>query len=103
MIFPLVLGSGKRLLGEGAHAKGLRLIEHEVTPVGTVIATYEPAGPVQTASFPSHPLGNGPKYDRSLRFRRRARATVVSIVPPDRGDKCPEPPDRPFILNCAPI
>ncbi|HEX2136299.1 MAG TPA: dihydrofolate reductase family protein [Microvirga sp.] len=53
MIFPLVLGSGKRLLGEGGHATGLRLVEHEVTPVGTVIATYEPAGPVQTASFAS--------------------------------------------------
>lgn len=54
MIFPLVLGSGKRLLGEGGHASALRMVAHEVTPVGTVIATYRPAGDVKTASFPSH-------------------------------------------------
>jgi len=53
MIFPLVLGSGKRLLGEGPHASAMHMVEHEVTPVGTIIATYEPEGAVQTSSFPS--------------------------------------------------
>lgn len=53
MIFPVVLGSGKRLLGEGEHARTMRLVENEITPVGTVIATYEPAGAVETGSFPS--------------------------------------------------
>jgi dihydrofolate reductase len=53
MIFPVVLGAGKRLLGEGAHASTMRMAEHEVTPAGTVIATYKPAGAVETGSFPS--------------------------------------------------
>ena len=53
MIFPLVLGSGKRLLGEGQHATTMRLLEHEITPAGTMIATYQPAGAVQTGSFAS--------------------------------------------------
>jgi dihydrofolate reductase len=51
MVFPLVLGGGKRLFGEGSPAGTLRMVEHEVTPVGTVIATYQPAGPVKTGSF----------------------------------------------------
>ena len=51
MIFPVVLGSGKRLLGEGMHASTMRTVEHEVTPSGAVIATYEPAGAVQVGSF----------------------------------------------------
>jgi dihydrofolate reductase len=51
MVFPLVLGTGKRLFGEGGPAGTLRLVEHEVTPVGTVIAAYQPAGPVATGSF----------------------------------------------------
>ena len=68
MIFPLVLGSGKRLLGEGGHASTMRMVEHEVTPVGTVIATYEPAGSVQTASFPS------PEPSRAELARRQAMA-----------------------------
>jgi dihydrofolate reductase len=53
MVFPLVLGSGKRLFGETADAITLRMVEHEVTPKGNVIAAYAPAGAVQTGSFPS--------------------------------------------------
>ena len=53
MIFPVVLGSGKRLLGEGSRARTMRMLEHEVPPAGAVIATYEPAGAVDTGSFPS--------------------------------------------------
>jgi dihydrofolate reductase len=53
MIFPLVLGSGKRLFEEGTPAGAMRLTEQEVTPAGSIIASYEPAGAVQTGSFPS--------------------------------------------------
>jgi dihydrofolate reductase len=53
MIFPLVLGSGKRLLGEGIPAEGMRMVEHEITPAGSIIAAYEPVGEVQTGSFAS--------------------------------------------------
>jgi dihydrofolate reductase len=53
MIFPVVLGSGKRLLGEGAAALTMRPIEQEVTETGCVIAAYEPAGAVETGSFAS--------------------------------------------------
>lgn len=47
MIFPVVLGTGKRLFGDGTPAKALRLIEQKVTGGGAVIATYEPAGAVE--------------------------------------------------------
>jgi dihydrofolate reductase len=42
MIHPLVLGSGRRLFPEGAHAS-LRLTHGMITTKGVVIATYEPA------------------------------------------------------------
>jgi hypothetical protein len=29
----------------------MRLVEHRITPSGTVMATYEPAGPVEPGSF----------------------------------------------------
>ncbi len=44
MIFPLVLGGGKRLFGEGTTPGLLSMTEHKVTEKGTVIATYEPGG-----------------------------------------------------------
>jgi dihydrofolate reductase len=46
MTFPAVIGSGKRLFGDGAPARALRLVEHKVTGTGAVIATYEPAGEI---------------------------------------------------------
>ena len=48
MIFPIVLGHGKRALGDGTAPAGLKLTEHQVTPSGVVIASYEPAGAVET-------------------------------------------------------
>ena len=49
--FPVLLGSGKRLFGKGTPPGTLRLVDHQVSPGGTVIATYEPAGSVETGSF----------------------------------------------------
>lgn len=46
MTFPVMLGRGKRLFGEGTPAKTLRMADHKVTRSGAVIATYEPGGEV---------------------------------------------------------
>lgn len=51
MTFPVLLGSGKRLFGEDASSGALRMIEHQVTPSGNIIATYQPQGEVQTGTF----------------------------------------------------
>ncbi|HEX8262884.1 MAG TPA: dihydrofolate reductase family protein [Allosphingosinicella sp.] len=51
MIFPVVLGSGKRLFGEGTSPGAMRLVEHRVTARGNIVAAYEPHGPVQPGSF----------------------------------------------------
>lgn len=51
MTFPLVLGEGKRLFGEGTPPRSMHMVEHKVTAVGTVIAAYEPAGEVKTGTF----------------------------------------------------
>jgi dihydrofolate reductase len=50
-IFPLVIGSGKRLFSEGAIPSALRLVESEVSTTGVVIGTYEPAGEMVTGTF----------------------------------------------------
>ena len=47
MIFPVVLGGGKRLFGDGTPAESLRMVDHKVTRSGAVIATYEPAGNIE--------------------------------------------------------
>ena len=44
MTFPVVLGAGKRLFGEGTPVDKLAMTGHRVTPKGTVIATYTPDG-----------------------------------------------------------
>ena len=52
-IFPIILGSGKRLFGQGTPSGTLKLVDHHVSPGGTVIATYEPAGSVAIGAFGS--------------------------------------------------
>ena len=51
MTFPLVLGSGKRLFGEETLPRSMRMVDHEISPRGAVVASYEPAGPVAPGSF----------------------------------------------------
>ena len=51
MICPLVLGTGKRLFGDGTMPAGLRVKESVVSTKGVVIATYERAGDVEVGSF----------------------------------------------------
>jgi dihydrofolate reductase len=50
-VFPVVLGSGKRLFAEGTIPYGLRLVDSLVSSTGVVIGTYEPAGDVVIGSF----------------------------------------------------
>jgi dihydrofolate reductase len=51
MVFPVVLGTGKRLFGDGAIPAGLRLVEAITSTTGVTMATYEPAGPIRYGSF----------------------------------------------------
>jgi len=50
-VFPLVIGSGKRLFSEGTIPSGLKLVNSVVSTTGVVIGTYEPAGEIVTGSF----------------------------------------------------
>jgi dihydrofolate reductase len=44
MVFPLALGSGKRLFGETSDKKPLRLVDSKIVGDGVAILTYQPAG-----------------------------------------------------------
>jgi dihydrofolate reductase len=51
LFFPVHLGSGKKLFRDGAKAAALRLTQATTTSTGVIIATYQPAGPVQHGSY----------------------------------------------------
>lgn len=50
-IYPLTLGSGKRLFAEGTIPAAFELMESKVTPKGVIFANYKRAGDVKTGSF----------------------------------------------------
>jgi dihydrofolate reductase len=50
-VFPVVLGSGKRLFAEGTVPSGLKLVNSLVSTTGVVMGTYEPAGDIVIGSF----------------------------------------------------
>ena len=51
MIFPVVLGKGKRLFGDGVVPTGLKLVMEKTYPTGIIVAKYVPDGAVKTGSF----------------------------------------------------
>jgi dihydrofolate reductase len=50
-VFPVVIGSGKRLFAEGTSPAGLKLVDSKVSATGVVMGTWEPAGEIVTGSF----------------------------------------------------
>lgn len=50
-IFPITLGKGKRLFGEGTVPAAFTLTESKTSPSGVIIANYKRAGEVKTGSF----------------------------------------------------
>jgi dihydrofolate reductase len=43
MVFPIVLGSGKRLFGDTGKATTLKLVDSKTVGAGVLILTYQPA------------------------------------------------------------
>lgn len=50
-IFPITLGTGKRLFEKGTIPASFTLIESKVTPTGVIFASYKRAGDVKTGSM----------------------------------------------------
>lgn len=50
-IFPVTLGSGKKLFGEGTIPAAFQLTENSITPSGVIFANYQRAGEVKTGSL----------------------------------------------------
>ena len=50
-IYPLTLGSGKRLFADGTIPAAFSVTEAQVSPSGVIIVNYERAGAVKTGSF----------------------------------------------------
>ena len=51
LTYPLVLGEGKRLFGDGTPARTFKLVEQRAGSRGCVATTFEPAGALKTGSF----------------------------------------------------
>jgi dihydrofolate reductase len=50
-VFPVLVGTGKRLFAEGTLPVSLKLVDNVVSTTGVVIGTYEPAGDIVLGSF----------------------------------------------------
>lgn len=51
LVFPVLLGKGKRLFADGTIPSGLKLVDHKVASTGVTIGRYVPAGEVVLGSF----------------------------------------------------
>jgi dihydrofolate reductase len=53
LVFPVLVGPGKRLFGDGTAPRGLRLLESKVSGTGVVMSRYAAEGDLRTGSFGS--------------------------------------------------
>lgn len=51
LLYPVHLGTGKKLFRESTKPGGLRLISTKTTPSGIIVACYEPTGPAPCGSY----------------------------------------------------
>lgn len=50
-IFPVAIGNGKRLFGEGTNPSDFKLVESKVSSTGVIIAKYQRSGELKTGTF----------------------------------------------------
>ena len=51
LVFPVLLGTGKRFFSDGTPPRELALVETKAASSGVVMSTYRPTGPLRTGSF----------------------------------------------------
>lgn len=51
LVFPVMIGRGKRIFSDGVPPAELKLTHSKATPEGVVVSTYKPAGAMRTGSF----------------------------------------------------
>ncbi|OEC99051.1 MULTISPECIES: dihydrofolate reductase family protein [unclassified Rhizobium] len=66
VIFPVVLGGGKKLFAGGAVPAAMKLLRTQSSSNGVIFATYQPDGPVKTGSF----VGPNPSEEEIERRKR---------------------------------
>ncbi|MDP1027073.1 dihydrofolate reductase family protein [Sphingomonas sp. KR1UV-12] len=67
MTFPVVLGTGKRLFGDGTPPGAWRLLQQQVGEKGVIVTRWAPAGPVPTANHPD-PSTSAAEVERQKRM-----------------------------------
>ena len=50
-IFPVTIGTGKKLFAEGTQPERFKVVDSKVTSTGVIFATYEPSNPLKTGSL----------------------------------------------------
>src|SRR3954451_8969284 len=80
MVFPVVLGAGKRLFGDTSDKKRLRLSDSRVVGDGVAIMIYEPA-PAGVRESPAGRRGGRPRAAPPADLMRRPRGRAARARP----------------------
>ena len=67
MTFTVMLGTGKRLFGDGTPPGALRLLDHRVGAKGVIVTRWVQSGPIPTVSHP-HPSDSAAEAKRQRRM-----------------------------------
>ena len=51
LVFPVLLGVGKRIFSEGTPPRELKLVGTKAVASGVIVSTYKPSGPLRTSTY----------------------------------------------------
>ncbi|MGH7585880.1 MAG: dihydrofolate reductase family protein [Gemmatimonadales bacterium] len=75
-LFPIVIGTGKRLFGDGAVPAGLKLLETRTFDTGVAVLRYQRAGALRHGDFALHPAEEGVEASTTQAILDRERAAL---------------------------
>lgn len=83
LVYPLVIGKGKRLFGTGTIATAFTLLDSKISPSGVMILTYERAGMIELGSFASD-QPSAEELARREQMKRETEAPSLVRFPAER-------------------
>jgi len=68
MTFPVVLGTSKRVFGDGTPPGAFRLLDQQIGTKDVIVTRWAPAGQVPTVNHP-HPVTSAAEAERQRRMK----------------------------------
>jgi hypothetical protein len=81
VVYPVLLGTGKRFFAEGTPPRSFELISTQTTPIGIILSAYKFAGSLKAGIVRQGPPNTAPRVQPSLQRRTKELVFTKRLTP----------------------